>query len=67
MTYRVAIIGHTGRGSYGHYLDQSFVGVEGASTPRVPVWSVGSVGLCIRLSLRCVSAVATPCGHTTTQ
>ncbi|MFT5368902.1 MAG: putative dehydrogenase [Candidatus Latescibacterota bacterium] len=27
---RVAIIGHTGRGSYGHYLDRAFTGVEGA-------------------------------------
>ena len=31
MTYRVAIIGHTGRGNYGHYVDEAFVGVEGAS------------------------------------
>ena len=27
---KVGIIGHTGRGSYGHYLDMAFVGVEGA-------------------------------------
>ena len=27
---RVGIIGHTGRGNYGHYLDLAFVGVEGA-------------------------------------
>ena len=27
---RVGIIGHTGRGNYGHYLDMAFVGVEGA-------------------------------------
>lgn len=31
MTQRVAIIGHTGRGNYGHYVDQAFVGVEGAT------------------------------------
>ena len=31
MTHRVAIIGHTGRGSYGHHVDQAFVGVEGAT------------------------------------
>ena len=28
---RTAIIGHTGRGSYGHGLDLAFVGVEGAA------------------------------------
>lgn len=27
---RIAIIGHTGRGGYGHYLDRAFTGVEGA-------------------------------------
>ena len=27
---RVGIVGHTGRGNYGHYLDMAFVGVEGA-------------------------------------
>lgn len=27
---RVGIVGHTGRGNYGHYLDTAFVGVEGA-------------------------------------
>ena len=27
---RVAIVGHTGRGNYGHFLDLAFVGVEGA-------------------------------------
>ena len=27
---RVGIVGHTGRGNYGHYLDRAFVGVEGA-------------------------------------
>ena len=31
MTYRVAIIGHTGRGNYGHYVDEAFVNVEGAA------------------------------------
>ena len=31
MTHRVAIIGHTGRGNYGHYVDEAFVGVEGAA------------------------------------
>ena len=30
MAYKVAIIGHTGRGNYGHYVDEAFVGVEGA-------------------------------------
>lgn len=30
MSKKVAIIGHTGRGNYGHYLDEAFVGVEGA-------------------------------------
>ena len=30
MSFKVAIIGHTGRGNYGHYLDLAFVGVEGA-------------------------------------
>ena len=30
MSFKVAIIGHTGRGNYGHYLDMAFVGVEGA-------------------------------------
>lgn len=29
-TYRVAIIGYTGRGHYGHGLDRAFVGIEGA-------------------------------------
>ena len=28
--HRVAIVGHTGRGNYGHFLDLAFVGVEGA-------------------------------------
>jgi len=28
--FRVAIIGHTGRGGYGHYLDCAFTGVAGA-------------------------------------
>lgn len=27
---RVAVVGHTGRGNYGHFLDMAFVGVEGA-------------------------------------
>ena len=27
--FTVAIIGHTGRGGYGHYLDRAFQGVEG--------------------------------------
>ena len=27
--FRIAIIGHTGRGNYGHYLDRAFEGVEG--------------------------------------
>ena len=27
---RVALVGHTGRGNYGHFLDMAFVGVEGA-------------------------------------
>ena len=27
--FKVGIIGHTGRGHYGHYLDMAFVGVEG--------------------------------------
>ena len=27
--FRVAIIGHTGHGNYGHYLDRAFEGVEG--------------------------------------
>jgi len=27
---RIGIIGHTGRGNYGHYLDMAFVGVQGA-------------------------------------
>ena len=27
---KIGIIGHTGRGNYGHYLDMAFVGVEGA-------------------------------------
>ncbi|MDE0450126.1 MAG: hypothetical protein OXH96_25940 [Spirochaetaceae bacterium] len=31
MSRRVAIIGHTGVGDYGHGLDQAFVGVERAS------------------------------------
>lgn len=30
MSFKVGIIGHTGRGNYGHYLDMAFVGVEGA-------------------------------------
>ena len=30
MSKRVAIIGETGNGDYGHWLDQAFVGVEGA-------------------------------------
>ena len=30
MSRRVAIIGHTGAGDYGHSLDQAFVGVDGA-------------------------------------
>ena len=29
-TFRIAIVGHTGRGNYGHGLDMGFVGVEGA-------------------------------------
>ena len=29
-SFRVAIIGHTGRGDYGHSLDMAFVGVAGA-------------------------------------
>tara|TARA_B100000408_G_scaffold94021_1_gene72369 strand:- start:23 stop:733 length:711 start_codon:yes stop_codon:yes gene_type:complete len=33
--YRVAIIGHTGRGGYGHYLDLAFSGVEGAEVIAV--------------------------------
>ena len=32
---RVAIIGHTGAGDYGHYLDQAFTGVEGAEVVAV--------------------------------
>ena len=28
-SFRVAIIGHTGRGGYGHYLDRAFTGVAG--------------------------------------
>ena len=28
--YRIAIIGYTGRGGYGHELDMAFDGVEGA-------------------------------------
>ena len=28
--FKIGIIGHTGRGNYGHYLDMGFVGVEGA-------------------------------------
>jgi predicted dehydrogenase len=32
---RVAIIGHTGAGDYGHYLDQAFTGVDGASVVAV--------------------------------
>ena len=27
---RVAIVGHTGRGNYGHYLDEAFASVDGA-------------------------------------
>ncbi|MEM7030434.1 MAG: Gfo/Idh/MocA family oxidoreductase [Chloroflexota bacterium] len=30
MSKKVVIIGHTGRGNYGHYLDGTFVGVDGA-------------------------------------
>ena len=30
MTHRIAIVGHTGRGNYGHGLEMAFVGVEGA-------------------------------------
>ena len=30
MSRRVAIIGHTGQGDFGHSLEQAFVGVEGA-------------------------------------
>ena len=30
MSRRIVIIGHTGKGDYGHSLDQAFVGVEGA-------------------------------------
>ena len=30
MSRRIAIIGHTGKGDYGHGLEQAFVGVEGA-------------------------------------
>ena len=29
-TFSIAIVGHTGRGNYGHGLDMGFVGVEGA-------------------------------------
>ena len=29
-TFKVAIVGHTGRGNYGHGLDMSFVGVKGS-------------------------------------
>ena len=29
-SFKVGIVGHTGRGNYGHYLDMGFVGVEGA-------------------------------------
>lgn len=29
-SFRVTIIGHTGRGNYGHGLDMAFVGIEGA-------------------------------------
>ena len=29
MSFRIGIIGHTGRGNYGHSLDMAFVGVEG--------------------------------------
>ena len=29
MSFRIGIIGHTGRGGYGHSLDMAFVGVEG--------------------------------------
>lgn len=32
---RVGIIGHTGRGDYGHWLDIAFVGVEGAQIAAV--------------------------------
>ena len=30
MSKRIVVIGHTGKGDYGHGLDQAFVGVEGA-------------------------------------
>jgi predicted dehydrogenase len=33
--YRVAIIGHTGRGSYGHFLDRAFEGVAGTRVVAV--------------------------------
>ena len=33
--HRVGIIGHTGRGGYGHYLDLAFNGVEGAEVIAV--------------------------------
>jgi predicted dehydrogenase len=33
--YRVAIIGHTGHGSYGHFLDRSFEGVAGTRVVAV--------------------------------
>ena len=33
--HRVGIIGHTGRGGYGHYLDLAFSGVEGAEVIAV--------------------------------
>ena len=33
--FTVAIIGHTGRGGYGHYLDRAFQGVEGTRVVAV--------------------------------
>ncbi|MBI2190471.1 MAG: Gfo/Idh/MocA family oxidoreductase [Planctomycetes bacterium] len=33
--FRVGIIGHTGRGAYGHWLDLAFVGVDGADIVSV--------------------------------
>jgi predicted dehydrogenase len=35
MRFKIGIIGHTGRGNYGHYLDMAFVGVEGADIVAV--------------------------------
>jgi predicted dehydrogenase len=34
-SFRVGIIGHTGRGDYGHYLDRAFEGVEGTHVVAV--------------------------------